>query len=492
MRAWHLLPALAALLVAPGAAVASPRVTLRLENATLHAALRGLSSQTGYAFTGQGGLGQPGFREPAGARRVRLDWQDVPLGKALRELQSLFQVALTPAGATEFWVRAGIDIRRAESVGMEVAVWLPRIQQSEVFRTVGGRDAGAPERRLSFALAVRAVGGDADVLGSLTRLAVVDDSGQTRSLPLTGATLVTRLPDERRVSEVSTAWDGADISRLRRLEGEIQVFDQAHELRVPVPLSAPNRPPMLPFEATVEGVKIRVMSLAWAGSRLSCRVRLEWEKEGAIVPVEVAPVRLLARLENGEVIRAPGLDPTPLNLADGAAELHVARELPDRTASLEVLVAVRAREARAVPFRLEGVALPFGQPLKLTREPQNVRPDLPASHDAPEQNAPEAFRDPRGGILRLPAPPTAPDGGDRTLAVGLSRRQGAAWSPTRWLELDPEEIPPRITGLAVGVYRVRMRVTLRNAEGSVLPSPDAPARTVVIRAGAETDWSTGK
>ena len=492
MRAGLLLPSLFLLLLAPGAALAGPRVTLTMENATLHTALRGLSAQTGYLFTGQGGLGQPGYREQASARRVRLDWKDVPLGKALRELQNSFQVAFAPAGATDLWVRSGMEYRRAEAEGAEVAVSLPRIQQSELFRTVGGRDAGAPDRRLTLALSIRAVNGDVDTLGNLTRLALVDDSGRTQPLSLEGVTLLPRLPDERRVSDISTSWNGTDVTRLRRLEGEIQVFDQVRELRVPIPLPAPNTAPTLPLEATVEGMRVRVLALAWAGSRMSGRVRLEWAKDGAMVPVENMPVRLLARLENGDSLRAPSLDPTPVDPASGVAELHVARELPGRAKSLELLVAVRGREARSVPFRLENVALPFGQPLKLTRDPQNVRPDLPASHDAPEQNAPLAFRDPRGGSLRLPALPPAPDGGDRSLAVGLSRKEGAAWSPTRWVELDPEEIPLRLTGLAPGVYRVRLRVTLRNADGSVQPSPDAPARTLTIRAGAETDWSAGK
>jgi hypothetical protein len=222
-------------------------------------------------------------------------------------------------------------------------------------------------------------------------------------------------------------------------------------------------------------------------------VRVEWPADSTVVPVELAPVRLLMRLENGETIRAPNVEPLPIEIAKGAADFQIARELPDRVASLEVLVAVRNRQARTVPFRLEGVELPFSQPLALRREPLNVRPDLPATHDAPEPNAPTAFRDPRGGALRLPSPPAASDGGgDRSLAIGLSRQQGASWSPTRWVELDPDETPLRLTGLAPGAYRVRMRITRRNAEGAVLPATEAPVRTVVIRAGAETDWSSSK
>lgn len=492
MRIWPLLPVLVGVVGLSGAAHAGPRVTLKLENTTLHGALRGLALQTGYVFTGQGGLGQPGFKEPAGAQQARVDWKDRPVGKALRDLQNTFQVMFTPAGPTEIWVRRGNEIRRAVSDGPGVVVWLPRLQQSEQFRTVGGRDAGAPERRLSFSLALQATEGDADVLGSLTRLTLVDEAGRSRELLVQGAMLLPRLPDERRVNDLSTVWEGDNMARLRRLEGEIQLFDQVRELRVPVPLPAPSQPPMLPLETTIEGIRVRVVSLAWAGSRLTGRVRLEWAKDSDTVPVQLSPVRLLARLENGEAYRALSFDPTPVDENSGAVDLQVTRELPDRTVSLEILVAVRARAARTVPFHLDNLALPFGQPIKLVLEPQKVRPDLPATQDAPESNAPQAFRDPRGGSLRLPTPPAPPDGGDRTLAVGLRRQQGAGWSPTRWVELDADETPPRLTGLAPGTYRARLRVTLRRGDGTVQPSPESPQRTVTIRAGVETNWAGGK
>jgi hypothetical protein len=467
-------------------------VTLRLENTTLHAALRGLSAQTGYVFTGQGGLGRAGYAEKAGVRRASVAWSDVPLGKALRELQTAYGVTFTLAGPSELWVRNGPEIRRVESAGTDVAVSLPRIQQNEVYRAVVGAVAAKPERRLTFSLALRAPGGDIDTLGALMRLELVDSAGKTQQVPLANVAALPPLPDARRLSEITIPWEGADFTRLSRLEGDVQVFNDVRELRFAVPLAAPNQPPTLPLEIVQEGVRMRVTELAWAGSRLRCGVRLEWSPDSSIVPIELAPVRLLTHLVNGEVIRAPNVEPLPIEIAKGAADFQIARELPDRVATLEVLVAVRNRQVRTVPFRLEGVELPFSQPLALRREPLNVRPDLPATHDAPEPNAPEAFRDPRGGVLRLPAPPPALDGGDRSLAVGLSRQQGASWSPVRWVEVDPDDTPLRLTGLTPGNYRVRMRVTRRNAEGAVLPTTEAPVRTVVIRAGTETDWSSAK
>lgn len=485
---------LAALLVVPAAcaapAAAGPSLTVREEALTLHAALRRISAATGYQFTGQGGLGQASYREPPTAQRVRLAWQHVPLGKALRELQSLFSVTITPAGPNEFWVRPGIEPRLPESPGPDVAVSLTQATQTEQYRAVPGGEPPAAERRMELQLGLRALGGDGDALGPLTRLTLVDERERTLHVPLRRGALMPRLPDERRLADLTLPIEGPMPARLRRVEGEVVVYDDVREVALTLPTAAStSEAPSQNPEAEFDGVRVKVLTLSFTATRVLTRVRLEWPRGNAVLPADVAPVHLVARVESGETIRAPSLDWTPRRPEATSAEYHIVRDFAERAQSLELRVTLRRAAGRTVTFRLENVVLPFGQPLALRLAPLNVRPERPDGEAPSELLAPAAFRDARGGSLRLPPLPLPPPGGEISLALGLSKQlPGGGWSPNRWVELAPGEDATALTGLAPGVYRVRMRAEARGADGKASPLGPEQARVVTIRAGAETPW----
>jgi hypothetical protein len=487
-------------------AAASPRVTLRLEKVTLHEAIRRLSQETGIIFRTDQGAGQEGFQEPPGAARVDLKWENAPLGAVIRELCSTFALTPVPAGDEGFWFQSQPHPKPSEVISGRTALSLASLHQSERTRVVPGAAGAAPERRLDLGLVLRALDGDADTLGPLTRLSLTDSGGRTVEVPLPGTPGEPRLPDERCFNGLSVPWNGEPAARLRKLEAELSVYERVEERRLVLPLpllpDGQVRPPGALLEQEVGAVHLKVLRAAVDQHSNECRpyfagdvgLRLEWPAGVDVVLDGLGSVRGALRTRAGisGPLRAsiqPGVGPDGARYAEcrltGATPFTALQDVP---AAIELIIPVRCGAVRKVAFQMENVTLPFGRPHSLRFTPLNLPPSLPPSPSPPPHRVPDSLYDREGGALRLDLP-SAPAGEPLEAAVGLSRRNpDGGWSPVRWVQVELESGVLRLEGLAPGVYRARLRLSRRLPDGRLRPSGTDGAADLEIRKGAETVW----
>ena len=476
---------IAALLLCAAPAQAGPRVTLKLENATLHEAFRQLSRQTGLQFRSQDGAGDEDYKDPVGAKRSRFDWKNAPLGAVIRELCGAYGVSASAMGDNGFWFQPGPLPKRREVVKDGIAFSIPSISQSESLLLIPGQPKPRVTRGLSIRLAARAEDGDGDVIGPISRLTVTDAGGRTIDATASGTSESGYgLPDERYRS-IYIPWPAEHAPRLQRIEGEMTLYSQVQEQRFafPVPLKGG------PEEQQSGPVKVKVTKLTHTDRQFSSSFRLTWGKETEVAVFGNGSVRLLAKFEDGRTERIyPQVNQGELG-GERYAQFELNVSYGKAPALLEVLVPTRTSTGKKIAFRIDDVLLPFGKPLKPRTQPLGMKPrDARGFPRLANRFLPRSFYDSEGGTLLVP-PPGAPDPERTTQAVvGISRRNGdGSWTATRWVQVDLGDDAARLPYLSPGTYRLRLQYWQRGDEGTSprrLPLPERSA-TVQIQAGKE-------
>jgi hypothetical protein len=484
---------LLALAAAP--AVAAPRVTASLENATLHQTLVKLSDQTGVRFRSQEGAGADDYRDPPAGRRATLAWSNAPLGRALRDVCTAYGLTATPLGDAGYWLEPGTLRKRREASTGGIAVALSSAQQSEITQLTPGPSPPRVQRRLSLQLACRAEDGEGDRLGALLRLSGVDDRGRTFNVRVPPSTRepFNSMPDER-LRAVSLPWPGEHARRFQRLEGELAVYDNVQEYRLAIPLQGGFSVQEL-AEQPLGPVRVHVETLTQAEERVRIRLHLEWTSAVEVLLDGPGVTRSFVRMDAGQPqILVGGFQPVDEEGDKRSTEGDFFAQFQGKPLELEIRVATRASAVHSVTFVLQNVALPYDRPDHPRLVPLHLQPRVPvAVSRRGARDVPAPLYEPGGARLRIAVPPPR---GDEVveLAVGLSK-QGAAgeWSGTRWVLAEVGPDGALLEDLAPGAYRVRLRAWRRGLEGAPqrLPIPDR-AVPVQLRKGAETRLDSGQ
>jgi hypothetical protein len=472
-------------------AAAGTRVTLQLEDATLHEALTAVSRTSGCNLMGSGGEGTPRFQAAVPGKRMSPSWKNAPLGKVLRDLCAAYDVSVTPRSDTVFWFQPSVAKPAQRTEAGEMSVALSFLEQSEQLRAVPGHATAPPERLLQLGLSLRAENGDADNLGPLTELTLVHADGRRQSAlsaPFEGRM---GLPDELGYAPISAPQLQASPAKLKALEGKVILYDGLNERRFAHDAPASGSAETF-WEETQGPLTVRVSRFKMDGRSVEMRVRLEWPHDAPFMLHDGRPLRVAMR-QDGD--RVAWLYASPIREGGKAgghtADLECRGYLQAAPKSIELYVTTRAPQTRLASFRMTDITLPFGQALPLRTVPQNLKvPDLPGPSS--DVNAPAPFRDPQGGSLRLDlqVPSQAGTADDSVeISVGLRRQTGPdAWSSVYWTELTADESDGfTVRGLAAGTYRLTARVTRR--KGGVLTPIGSVQKPLTVRviAGKATE-----
>lgn len=481
--AWAIL-----LLAAAGPAAAGPRVTLRMENATLHQVFRRLQSTTGLQFRSQDGAGDDNFKDPAAARRITVDWKEATLGRVIRDLCASFALSASAMGDGGYWFRPGALPRRAEVAVDGVAFSVGGISQQESILLIPGQAQPRVRRSLSLRLVCRAEGGDGDIVGSLTRLTLVDDRGRRYEprLPAPGNEYAYGLPDERLRTVSIQPWVGEHPKRFQRIEGEVSVFERAEERRFVIPVPAKD----VPLEQQLGPVRMVIRRLRTVGRRTEGQFRLSWPASVNVPLSGASAVRIFVRLDGGRMERVyTGYSSGVSDGGDREVDYSFNVEYDTPVTAVEIAAPSQSDPQRKLEFRLEDVVTPWGRPPKLRTAPLNMKPRPAQAVRRPgPRTLPEGYYSTEGGSLRLPDYTGARQGGSLAVQVSLSRRRpDGAWDAPRWVQLDAASEPLRLENLAPGTYRVKVTVWERHPDGNLhrLSAGDRAA-DVRIEKGVET------
>ncbi len=462
-KRWVLVALLAGLIpVAARPAVAGPRVTLRIGRASLHEVLMRLAEETGYRFAAPGGVGQPGYKDPPGAKRLPVTYENAPLGRVIREVAAAHEFQPRFAGGYVLLVpRGGLVLAGETAAGPrgEILVSVQRLSQSEYREIIPGADVPRDEKSLDLRLMLRAVDGEGDRLGAVKDLTLVDPQGRVRKAPVSAynRSLERGLPDERFL-DLSLPWDGEHAPRLKRLEGRVELYTEVAERKVEIPLGpASGRGRGQPLaEAASSPFMVKVLRLG-SGTAVSARIRVDGTPSPSHQFNEQGQVRVTAILADGrraplsgEVRRGRGEPSHVLGDFFGPGNGPVS--------ALEVIVPMRGSAVLEVPFALSDVVLPFGRPYPLRVQPLNepLRP-LKFVRYQHGPRTPAAFLDPAGGTLRIERR-EAPAENDAETQVGLRRKlPTGTWGAVHWVSIVSGDPWLELEDLAPGIYRVQMR-----------------------------------
>jgi hypothetical protein len=485
MRGIQLWGAVVLAILVGAPAFAGPRVTVRSENASLHQILRSLYDATGLQFRSQDGAGEEGYKEPAGARRIKVDWKEAPLGLVVREVCAAFDLTPLSLGDGGYWFRPGVLPKRTEVTADGVAFSVSHISQSESLSFTPGQEKPATQRSLSLRVNCRAEGGDGDIIGPLTRLTLTDENGKAQEARLSTSSYEGSygLPDER-VRSIYLQWAGEHAKRLQRIEGEVALYERAEERRFVLPFPAKE-----PVPDQQQGpIRLKVAKLNVVDRRTEARFRLEWPADTDVPLYGASSVRVLLRLEGGKTQRVYGGIGSGTEDGVKYAQFDYNVQFDATPTAMEVLVPVRTGNGRKVAFRIENVVMPFGRPPKVRLEPLNMKPRPPATGSRTRpSDVPEAYYDAAGGSLRLPPVPHQTQDESLQIQVGLSRQNtNGSWTANRWVQLEASAEALRLEKLAPGKYRVRLTYWKRQQDGTLkrLPMPEKVS-VVEIRKGAE-------
>jgi len=483
-RAFWIGVALAAGAAAP--CVAAPRVTLRLENALPQEALARVTEQTGvplHLFVPESRGGDFG---PTPYGRAGVDWRAAPLGQVVRDVCRLYGLTAVTRDSPEIFFQRGKTVEPKLTTANGLGVALVRVAQAERASLVPGASPSEAgwRRTVHLRLLCRALGGDGELIGPVTRLTLIDASGKRQEARLAAPTVDSgpALPDER-TRDVTVEWAGEHGPRLQRIEGELALYARVEESRFRVSLTGGDAAKAVPA-APAGPVRMQVLEVSTGPGALRARIRLEWNAGVEVAAAGPDAVRTSV-VAGGRAGRVFGTARSGMATGGGRwLELDYAGPVEPGAEALEIVVPAGQGPQRRAAFALENVALPFGQPYDLRLAPRHLKPAPTVGASA--AGASTLFRDAEGGSLRLPA--TA-GGNAAEVRVGLSRQAGDGWTAVRWQVLESSGGPQVLRGLAPGTYRVILRSAPRSVDGatSAPPTPDRTA-TVQIRKGAVSEF----
>ena len=513
MKSRWVLPALGALLLlcCHAARAAAPRLTMKLDRVTLVEALRAVTRQVGAEFL-VGGKPLTEIKTDPDPARASFNWSQVPLGVACHDLAKAYGYVVNHSDS------ATADFRKdpiADKTPFKVTVPGCTFLITGVEKRARGED-GANNGDTGFSgtlwLSARPDHHDPDLLFALNQTRITTDLGPARAIPPGEPLYASRGLDEMML------W--VPLDRIppgaRKLTVESRLVSyrgmRYEHAEIPLPASGPapkgglNKAalaepaavPAAPFETTVGPVRLQIRKLEHTsanGTRLELEATWPGEIKASVDtllgsrfadwPVPITKKRsgqfLYFNVDGEDLTPQPPVKPKPAKGEDeedepetGPQPAHHVRmwcatdawDASDPPVAIMWDLAIRTGPAIRIPFKIADIPLPPGPGEEM---PAPSKDGVPAG----ELVSPVMLKG-------LPA-------GDRELAIGLSRQEGAGWGPVRWRTASlGRDGTARLDGIAPGTYRVvrALMAVLSSKDGDEAPlrrvSADWENATVVI------------
>jgi hypothetical protein len=440
---------------------AAPRLTMRLENVTLHETLRQLQAFYGLRITAADGAGTGAYAEPAGAARSSFQWQGAGIGSVLRDVGAQFSQRVTTRADGSLFLQPGTPPEPGLTLNREgVVITLRRVRQSESRFRAASASQSEVRRSLQLSLEIHPTEGDPDLLYGVENLRARDEAG--RELPPAASQRRPSglapggFPDEWPVTASFGGFEpGSRL--LSAIQGEVVLYREAatHRVEVPIPDQKPGGewaagPARLRLPAT-EANGLTHFFLAWPRE-----VEIDGGSAGSS-----AGVNLLARGRDGRLTRLP-ISFGGLSVDEhGEHSAEFTLRTPQAAQGSSALVwdiTTHSRPERRVPFQFVQVPLPLSDSAGAA-----------AGHSTLLLDVPETVSSQAG-----------------QLTVGYARQQGQAWGATRWTTLDTDDRGEALLdGLSPGNYRLQVTFRPRDGRGNLAGAValKTAAPSVVIATG---------
>ncbi|MFN3649588.1 MAG: hypothetical protein ACK47B_08395 [Armatimonadota bacterium] len=183
-------------------------------------------------------------------RRATLSWKDAPLAQALREFCAAYGCSLARDYRGSYNVLPE-PLPSGPELKLEGFVLSVRRIQFGDYRSTGeAPDDNQTRRALHLEFGLRAVDAEMASLYGLNHVRVVDQSGRDRLDPSdpalnptpAGRTEIGPFPDER-IQRVVLEWPYPTPHRLRKIEGDLVLYQAVRRRKVVVPIPAANERP---------------------------------------------------------------------------------------------------------------------------------------------------------------------------------------------------------------------------------------------------------
>lgn len=455
---------LLALVLAANSARAAQRVTLKLNQVTLHRALQSIRDTIGWDMRGPSGEGTD-FYEPAdNAPKADFTWKNAAIGKVCRDLGEAFRCTPTygDRGVIQFEAKPLAVAPPQLSTSREgIAFTVDSVAMTRTTDLGVAKPVNKDELKLR--LLVRPFDNDLDFLYSVDKVQAVDNLGHAlkwdRKEPLRPQTPGSGegRPDEW---QVDATFPGVDsrARQLSRLEGELTLFQEVQNLRVEVPLSA-----QFPLKQTAGPVEINVQQVVQPGSAtIIVRYDVSWPSELEVsTAIHGAPgwPYAAARLASGRITRMGGSGNGGFGNQRRRSVITCVHEGNggDPPVALVWDLQIKSQPNRKINFRLDNVPLPG---LGGTAPPGKVPPAAPL---------PVLSRD---GAVSSPVFLGEMAAGEGELSIGLSpRRPDGTFGAVRWKILPTDERGQAVLdGIVPGTYRILRKFRPRGPDRELLPA----------------------
>jgi hypothetical protein len=465
-----------------GAAVqASPRITLKLEGATLHDALLQLRQATGWDLRGPSGEGselyEPGEKDP----KASFNWKEASLGKVCRDLGEAFRCVPQSAqqNSIRFETRPGAGARPLVASTREGVTFI-----AGSVSLVHSLELSGPKPQAKSAceikLLLRPSDGDPGGFYGLDKVRGVDNLGKPvrwdRTDMLRPEPGAKGRPDEWAVDATLTGMDPR-ARQLAFLEGQLVLYREAQNVRVEMPLAPPLS---LPFRRAAGPVELTVFQAQQVSpNNVQLRMEASWPTEVEVSTTSHNNVGWpypAVRLASGRISRMGGS--ANAGLADNKRRVALSCAFEGNMGDPPIAIVwdfmVRSQADRRIPFRLERI--PLVADVSAAPGPPGTRPGAPE----PPASGP-------GTLVSTVLFGDQP-AGEGELGIGLSRKRAdGAWDAVRWKVLDTDDGgTATLDGVAPGTYKVLRKFRPRD------PGRAAPASSHWLNDTVEVKVDPGK